>query len=169
MNYELKDLLNKYVVIGTPEAVVFLDECERLGVKAGRFGTESPVDFAKDKQAVKVLYIPCLGQYTLTQTSVSYLKSINSEPFKLKDIASDADELVDLREKLEAMTAERDQLAAKLAKMDELATRYIEDSEEIAEFFDSMGGIHLVIAQEIRDIADEMADVLTEQTAKGGA
>ncbi|MCG9964577.1 hypothetical protein [Shewanella cutis] len=73
-------------------------------------------------------------------------------------------------EKLEAITAERDQLAAKLAKLDKLATRFIEDSEEIAEFIDAMGGRnHLVLAKDIRDIADEMADVLNEQTANGGA
>ncbi|MCT8857586.1 hypothetical protein K5M76_09350 [Shewanella xiamenensis] len=73
-------------------------------------------------------------------------------------------------EKLETITAERDQLEAKLTKLDELATRFIEDSEEIAELFDAMGGRnHLVLAKDIREIADAMADVLNEQAAKDSA
>ena len=72
-------------------------------------------------------------------------------------------------ETLKTVTDERDQLAAKFAKLDELATRFIEDSEEIAEFIDAMGGRnHLVLAKDIREIADAMADVLNEQTAKDG-
>lgn len=114
MSYKIEDLLNKYVVVGTPESFVYLDACKKLGVKAGRFGTESPIEFAKDKEAVSVLYIPCLNEYTLTQWLLSYLKSINSEPFKLKDVARDVDESVSLHEKLEASTAERDQLSAQV-------------------------------------------------------
>ncbi|MEJ6520286.1 hypothetical protein PQI64_11075 [Shewanella bicestrii] len=72
--------------------------------------------------------------------------------------------LVAACEKLETITAERDQLAAKLAKLDELATRFIEDSEEIAEFFDAAAGRnHLVLAKDIRELADEMADLLNDQ------
>lgn len=59
---------------------------------------------------------------------------------------------------------ERDQLEAKLTKLDELATRFIEDSEEIAEFFESSGGRnHLVLAKDVRELADEMADLLNDQ------
>lgn len=66
---------------------------------------------------------------------------------------------------LKSITAERDQLAAKLTKLDELASRFIEDSEEIAEFFDVIGGRnHLVLAKDIREIADAMADLLNDQS-----
>ena len=59
---------------------------------------------------------------------------------------------------------ERDKLEAKLAKLDELATRFIEDSEEIAEFFEASGGRnHLVLAKDVRELADEMADFLNDQ------
>ncbi|MEL4294086.1 hypothetical protein [Shewanella xiamenensis] len=77
--------------------------------------------------------------------------------------------LVAACEKLEAITAERELLEAKLTKLDELATRFIEDSEEIAEYFDAAAGRnHLVLAKDIREIADAMADALNEQTANGG-
>lgn len=72
-------------------------------------------------------------------------------------------------EKLEAITAERDQLAVKLTKLEDLVSRFIEDSEEIAEFFEASGGRnHLVLAKDIREIADAMAEVLNEQAAKDG-
>lgn len=105
----------------------------------------------------------------ITQAKAAQLKKeANAEKLPaLFDKTLDA--LVTACEKLEAITAERDQLAAKLTKLDELASRFIEDSEEIAEFFDVMGGRnHLALAKDIRDIADEMADVLNEQAAKDG-
>lgn len=80
------------------------------------------------------------------------------------------DALVTACEKLEAITAERDQLTSKLTKLDELSSRFIEDSEEIAEFFEASGGRnHLVLAKDVRELADEMADVLNDQAAKGSA
>lgn len=72
-------------------------------------------------------------------------------------------------ENIEVLTAERDQLAAKLTKLDELASRFIDDSEEMAEFFDVMGGRnHLALANDIRKLADEMANVLNVKDAKDG-
>lgn len=73
-------------------------------------------------------------------------------------------DLATLEHQLAEITAERDKLAAKLAKLDELATRFIEDSEEIAEFFEASGGRnHLVLAKDVRELADEMADLLNDQ------
>ncbi|MGI2045986.1 hypothetical protein [Shewanella oncorhynchi] len=71
------------------------------------------------------------------------------------------------KEKLEAITAERDQLAGKLAKLNHLAMIFVEDSEEIAEFFEASGGRnHLVLAKDVRELADEMADLLNDQAVE---
>lgn len=113
------------------------------------------------------VYVPAIEHDHLKQ-------KLSAEIQQLKDqrnaMQVDLEIAVKTAETLKTVTADREQLAAKLAKLDELATRFIEDSEEIAEFFDVMGGRnHLVLAKDIREIADEMADVLNEQTANGGA
>ena len=63
----------------------------------------------------------------------------------------------------EKVIAKRDQLAAKLSKLDHLATRFIEDSEEIAEFFEASGGRnHLILANDVTEIAEQMANMLND-------
>ena len=97
---------------------------------------------------------------------------------RLNQFATDQDDLSRRGEKnlaaetaqaIDSLTAERDQLAGKLAKLNHLAMIFVEDSEEIAEFFEASGGRnHLVLAKDVRELADEMADLLNEQTAKDG-
>ncbi|MCS6259825.1 hypothetical protein G3479_11265 [Shewanella baltica] len=114
-----------------------------------------------------------LGAYVPATELVDVKQKLGTDIQQLKDQVNamkvDLDIAVKTATTLKTVTAERDQLAGKLAKLDHLAMRFVEDSEEIAEFFDVMGGRnHLVLARDIRKLADEIADLLNEKTAKDG-
>jgi len=112
------------------------------------------------------VYVPAIEHDHLKQKLMAEIQNLKDESNAYKVYLETA---ASLSEQLKSITADREKLAAKLTKLDELASRFIEDSEEIAEFFDVMGGRnHLALAKDIRDIADQMADLLNEQTAKGG-
>lgn len=112
------------------------------------------------------VYVPAIEHDHLKQKMFTEIQQLKDQHNAMQ---VDLEIAAKTAETLKTVTAERDQLAEKLAKLDELATRFIEDSEEIAEYFDAMGGRnHLVLAKDIREIADAMADALNEQTANGG-
>ncbi|MCW3171241.1 hypothetical protein [Shewanella subflava] len=67
---------------------------------------------------------------------------------------------------------ERDALAVAYGKLESLAMQFIENSEEIIEFFEvSSGRNHLIIARDIRVLADDMVDLLNDKndSSQGGA
>lgn len=96
------------------------------------------------------VYVPAIEHDHLKQKLMAEIQNLKDESNAYKVYLETA---ASLSEQLKSITADREKLAAKLTKLDELASRFIEDSEEIAEFFDVMGGRnHLALAKDIRDI-----------------
>lgn len=107
------------------------------------------------------VYVPAIENDHLKQKLGAEIQQLKDQ---LNAMTVDLGIAVKTAARIKTVTAERDQLEAKLSKLENLAARFIEDSEEIAEFFEASGGRnHLVLAKDVRKLANKMADSLNDQ------
>lgn len=111
---------------------------------------------------------------TDTKTMVTALNLIADElqamegSIQAQCIRDAAVKLANTQEGIEQLSKSFVFLKNKFSKLEGLATEFIEDSDEIADFIEALGGRnHLLIATDIRKMADDMAALLNDECKDG--